>query len=257
MPLVKINNLLKYNNNLVQIQPAPAFVKLSYFNNYANSIDTPVYGEPYTISNNGNLIKNTMVINGITYPSLKLYGAGYWCKFDMGVNFEEVDAITIDCYSRLNVDNGWGNPCEPFCTWPAFWGDNWGYDRGSGVTTINNTVYTSIYKNPTLWDLYADNWYMRVNRTITRNVIFHLAYVYKWIDSNIIEQRIYVNGILQTIFRMPKSTLGNTIQNKIYMDTNYDYQCYVEFTQMAIRVGDYSINDGQEFPVPTEPYANW
>jgi hypothetical protein len=41
------------------------------------------------------------------------------------------------------------------------------------------------------------------------------------------------------------------------MDACYSSNCYVEFTQMAIRVGDYSINDGQEFPVPTEPYANW
>ena len=252
MALVKLNSLLKYNNSLLKVKPP--FVKLSYFNNYSNSVDTPIYGDPYTIENNGHLIKNTMIINGITYPSLKLYGSGYWCNFDMGLDFNEVESITIDLFSRLNVDGGWASPCSPFNAWPAFWGDNWGGGRGSGVTNEVSSPIVTIYQNPNLRNLYADSWYMRVNNNITANVIFHLAYVYKWINSDMIEQKIYVNGELQTIINIPKTFL--TV-NKIGMDTNHTSSCYVEFSQVAIRVGDYSINEGQNFPVPTEPYAQW
>ena len=87
MALYKYNGVLLKSKESILLKEKEVFVKLSYFNNYTNSIDTPVYGEPYTIENNGHLIKNTMVINDITYPSLKLYGSGYSGKIPIGLDF--------------------------------------------------------------------------------------------------------------------------------------------------------------------------
>ena len=256
MPLVKLNNLLKYNNNLVKLQTSPAFVKLSYFNNYANSTDTPVYGDPYTITNNGNLIKNTMVINGITYPSLKLYGAGYSGRFNSGLDFLEVKTISIDFYVRINVQGCWTtipSYCNTRWSIPGLWGNFYSSNRGIGSvsTPTSNRPY---YANPKLRSITFDNQLLYVNDTIKSNTIFHAAYVYTFIDDNTVEERTYINGELQVIYHFSKNLITN---NNIVFDTNYTSNCYVEFTQMAIRIGDYSINDGLTFPVPTEPYAQW
>lgn len=256
MALYKYNGVLLKSKESILLKEKEDFVKLSYFNNYTNSIDTPVYGEPYTIENNGHLIKNTMVINDITYPSLKLYGSGYSGKIPIGLDFLSVGTISIDFYVRINVQGCWATiPSLSNTRWyiPGLWGNFYSSSRGIGSvsTPTSNRPY---YYNPSLRSITFDDQLLYVNNEIKSDTIFHGAYVYKLIDENTVEQRIYINGELQTIYRYSKSLITN---NNLCFDSNYSSNCYVEFTQLAIRIGDYSINEGQNFPVPTEPYHNW
>lgn len=254
--LLKYNtSLVKVTNNLVKMEDKPAFARLSYFNNYANGIDTPVYGEPYTIQNNGNLFKNTMVINGVTYPSLKLLGYNRSGNFDIPIPLESWSTLSIDYWCRLYMENSWCSPFTPFSS-PNVWADNWGGGRGCGVTIFGyaSSPCRLIYENPSLNDIYFDGHKLMCNRNIHTGTIFHIAYVFEKVDSNWIKQYAYINGELQTIIDMPYSYFSN---NKIYFNTNYDRYCYVEHAQLAIREGDYSINNKQNFPVPTEPYEQW
>ena len=256
--LLKYNtSLVKVTNNLVKMEDKPAFARLSYFNNYANGIDTPVYGEPYTIQNNGNLFKNTMVINGVTYPSIKLFGAGYTAKFDIGINFLEIKTISIDFYVRINVQDCWAtipSLCNTRWYIPGLWGNFYSSDRGIGSVSTPPSNWP-VYYNSNLRSITFDNQLLLVNDTIKSDTIFHGAYIYTLIDNDTkVEQRIYINGELQTIYSYSKSLITN---NNLVFDTNYRTNCYVEFTQLAIREGDDSINNKQNFPVPTEPYEQW
>ena len=253
--------LLKYGthlvkfNNLLKMEDKPAFTRLSYFNNYVNGQDIPIYGDPYTIQYNGTLIKNTMVINGVTYPSLKLWGYNSSGSFDIPITLESWSTLSIDYWCRLYMENSWCSPFTPFSS-PNIWGDNWGGGRGCGATIFGygSSPCRLLYENPSLTDIYFDGHRLMRNNNVHTGTIFHIAYMFEKIDSNWIRQYSYINGELQTIIDMPYSYFSN---NKISFNSNFDNSCYVEHAQLAIRVGDYSINNKQNFPVPSEPYSEW
>ena len=262
--LLKYNtSLVKVTNNLVKMEDKPPFARLSYFNNYANLTDTPLYGESYNIRINNTgysskLIKNSMNINGITYPTLRLnnnyYHTDIICNMDMPILFDSWSSLSIDYWCRLYMSGCWCEPFNPFSLDSRFWADNWGGDRGAGVTVNRYKSYSFNYINSNLRTYEADGWRMYINSSINNNTIFHLAYVFIKKENNIIEQNIYVNGILQTSINKQATEFT---RNDFNFYTSYDYSCYIEMAQLAIREGDYSINNKQNFPVPTEPYAQW
>lgn len=246
-------SLLKTDNNLLYEPDTNGFIRLTYFNNYTYPIDTPLIGEPYNISSN-RFVKNTMIINDIVYPSIKIQGRGYTGKLDTNINYADWSILTFEFFCKLYMTQSWCSPFIPFNgLWPGVWADNYGRDRGAGVTVFRDTTYNWIYKANNLREYEVDNWRMFINSDIKDNIPFHIAYVFKK-NNNIVEQKIYINGILQTIINVPITQSSDT---RIHCDTNYNSSCYVEATQFAIRKIDPSINNGMNYPVPTEPYAQW
>ena len=256
--------LLKYNNSLLKktdalIKFKSAFVRLSYFNNYNNLVDVPSIGEPYNIScsNSYYLTKGSMVINGITYPTLRLGCTGNTTtgSFDIPITLEKWNIITFDYYCRLYMESSWCEPFTPY-TSPCVWADNWGGGRGCGVTIFgySSSPCRIIYVNSNLRNIYFDGHRVMCNNSIHSDTIFHVAYMFEKNDDEWIKQYTYINGELQAIIDIPYNYFTG---NKIYFDTNYYSRCYVEMAQLAIREGDYTINNKENFPVPTEPYIKW
>lgn len=228
---------------------------LTYFNHISNWVDTPAYGDPYTIGGRTTQLSNTQItFNGTSYPGLRYQGLNNNSEPPVTIPFDNIlpiDTFTVDFIGALRCTNGWGyisithDPGDP-----CIGGNLWSSGRGIGI--FGHTSRSYEYINPSYRRIGYNDYYVYV--ALQNEVPFHGALVVEKLPSGQYKQRIYLNGELACILSLAESQLTDPY---LWFNANYRLSSggnYTEIAQLAVHAGNLSINDGMNFPVPEQPY---
>ena len=242
-------------------------VYLTYFNEFNKTTgeDTPLIGTNSSkyaiISTNGpsysiDKVDNVIKIGDTYVPALKLSdGNTGWGTLVYGAHIDEnilsyLDGIfSVEFYANYSISN-WGS---------FYYADSngtvithasvnrWSSDRGIGFwANIPNTrIVDSSFSFVGVTS--GENQLLR-NPSLANNTNVFYSFVIE-VEQNTAKVRSYINGNLAAISNcgLPQTLLSQISAS--YGSTT--------ISQLCIRKGDYSINDGDNYPVPTEPYMSF
>lgn len=254
MAVLKANGSFLKSNGKILVRPEGGladFLYLTYFENFdeGNGTDIPIIGNATQFTNYApNIFKKTN-LDGM--PALRTNAfdqTWHYYKF-----LENVDDEIISLESFL-VSYGTGNEGQYF----GFEGNSdtdLYYSADAKLIIRYSNSPRMIFCRYWSFTTYNGASYsysgQRIGYTIPNQIYgkkIHYAVV---IDKTNKEGRLYVDGILYMWWRNGIADFFETLRLGVY--SNQGDQPTV-FTQLAVRKGDRSINDGMNYPVPQTPY---
>ena len=256
------NSFLRANGKiLVKSEGGLAdFLYLSYFDGFDTEtfIDTPIVGSPTTYVNSVdfskpkyNAVKTTL--NGMPALSIIASQSTPWYFHGQLLQNISENVISLEFFIKqlgttsysseaglLGLDH-WTNPYNSFCVLLAC-----EYSKNT-ITFFTRNFGFSTY-NGAYYDYQGQRRGYRLPYQIYNKTI-HCAIT---LNKELNKGRLYVDGNLYIEFTGINST--DIFQSLAFEMINNSTSETLTITQLAVRKGDFSINDGMNFPIPQTPY---
>lgn len=237
--------ILSHGANSISRNTLIDFLYLTYYNNFNTStgVDVPIVGNEVTYPNDTGVYSiNTITYGNIVYPALKYSPDAEAAKradiistsgmTSSTISIELICALYRSDYDTESDIGLYG------CIFGLFSAEN------NIKIRIDNDSQSIITHNGLT--LYSGNAYQLPDIYSYTELTMHIAIV----CTNLTQIKIYVDGVLYIEFTRTVIPSHIKLVNYIYRSIAYS-----KFTQLAVRNGDFSINDGANYPVPTQPYV--
>lgn len=200
------------------------FIVCTYFKN------TPVGEDLYSFSYNSDFLETTMTIDGIVYPAIRLNHFGSNINAGNTIPITDYDVVSLDFFIYPHISN--------FNDYVQLYGlryfTRYTLDSGPSIKIgIDDNP-----GNPISFLGYVGN-----------NNAIHMAFVYDIVNGVV---TTYIDGI-----KKKTSSVSTVAPYAIVRCFGLNSSTYFDCTQWTLRKGDKSINGGDYFPVPTEPYFDF
>ena len=240
------------------------FLYLTYFDGYdpATKTDYPKIGNPVVYSTYRDFVpeivsrpygtSNMPFLGNSTEAEGNLWGGQVFSLSDIG---DTVSCEWVELYPRggssswgmpggFNVFNSSNTNCAAFhgCLTNVV-----GMELSDGNLTLNRWSAERNYYSASSYTGYY-LYYYPFNYASFINTNIHIAVVFNFADGL---GKVYYNGNLVIIHNF------SSMDSISYLRIDPGYWAYgnqAYRTQFCVRRGDHSTNDGENYPVPTEPY---
>lgn len=237
------------------------FKFLSYFNNFnlETKEDTPLIGEKYNLVPHNNKGPSpsisTTTYNGVEYPMLLEKIANH------ANEIPNLDVYSLEALIYLGTNRmeyGWLGNSTAVC-----------YTNNVGVGIIIHTgpdekssgpIRNVVYNTQHIGTFHRWN-DSPTNRVVSFSIVgglnrgtnksYHFA---KVVDNINKKTRLYVDGVCILTADYYQESEFST---ELFGSWNDYNNGYVGISQLAVREGDCSINNGENYPVPTKPYRQF